>query len=222
MSRDTDSLLDSEAGRLPGILMLVGIVVFLVTVFTPTVLHDYFDTDVLEEQIAVIEGARTEWRIVWLVLAVGSTLLGLGLWQFSKALRDKVSDERDRMIVQGAGILGLVAQAGYALVGVYNAFASPKSSAEGPAGGDAPFLFWIYVLTLLLALAGFAFIVTRIKLRRWMAILLAVIVVLHLLQLVLTGDIVPLSIYLLLVPIAIALIARPLGQRPVAVAAAPA
>ena len=50
MSLNTDNALDSEAGRLPGILMLVGIMVFLVTVFVPTVLHDYFDADGLSKK----------------------------------------------------------------------------------------------------------------------------------------------------------------------------
>ncbi len=218
---DTERTMNADVGRGPGVLMLAGIVTFLVVVFSPTVLIDFFNADDAAAQAAVIEGARLEWTVVWLVLAAATLLLGFGLWKLASALRVQAGDDQTRSIARGAGILALVGQAGYAAVGIYGIVVSPARAVEGPAGGS-PLLLWSYVFVLLLALSGFAYVLLRLRLRRWMSILLAVIVVLHLLQLVLTGDIVPLSIYLLLMPIAIALIVRPLGQQRLAVAAAPA
>jgi len=151
---------------------------------------------------------------------LGAMLVGFGLLQFASVLRKVALDERSRSIARAAGILSIAAQAGYVIVGIYHMFASPMSIAEG----DSIFIteFWVYVIALLLALAGFAVLLMRIKLRRWMAVLLTVLVTLHFLQLVLTGTFLPVTVYLLLLPIGIALVARPMGQRGEAVAAAPA
>jgi hypothetical protein len=195
--------------RLAGYLISIGSLAFVINAFSWWSLADFFEATTDNERIAALEAARTEFAISSLIFGLAAALVGIGLWQLTGSLRARLEIGSWGAIAILAGVFGLLTGVFYLFVGVFNVVASPEAIVDAPTWS-----FAIYLFSMVLAMTGVALCLLRIGHMRWAAWVLIVGAALHLGQYVITGDVVPLTMYVFILPAGIALIRRPVHQEP--------
>ena len=196
----------SREARLPGYFLTVGSLLFLVNAFSWWSLGDFFDAETDEERIAALEAVEAQFTIQGLIFGVAAVLTGWGMWLLADALRQRLDDGGWKAVARWAGVFGLVSGFVLLLFGIITAFSTAEAIVEFPIFG-----FYVYLVVMVLAMAGLGLCLLRVKHLRWAAWILLFGAAMHVVQVAVTGDVLPLTMYAFVLPAGIGLIRRPVA-----------
>ena len=154
-----------------GVLLIIGSIVFLASIFNPYMIGYFDNADDNEAQLTHLEDNRTGWTIANVGSAVGSVIAGAGLVMLALMIRDF----SDRSWHVQAGYLSAVLMTIAALLWIYVTYNRVVPSPEEVVrDSNSLWGFFAYTLFMLIAIVAVGVVLFHSRYLRWTGLFVAI------------------------------------------------
>lgn len=163
------SSISASSLRLACLVLLIGSVAFFVGIAFP-VITDFFEADGDKEaQLAVVEDNLAQFRLAWVLIGLGTSVAGLGLWLWGRALASATTGRRATAATVAAWMGAFGVPTGFARA------IPPFSSAEAAvdAGGWEEVWYIAYSLATTISMLILGWLILKSTIPTWTGVLFA-------------------------------------------------
>ena len=189
-----------------GILLIIGSVIFLVSVFNPYMFRFFDNPDDPQAQISAIADYRVGWTIANIGTAVGSVIIAIGMFMLMRLIRDFSNQSWHTQLSNWSTILMGIAATVWVIV-TYTRIVPPAEQVVMDT--QLSWAFDVYTLLILISIVMMGVVLFQSRYLRWVGLVVAVLEVLTVMMFL------PLTHYVMTLVIGIAmLLSKPTPTDP--------
>lgn len=182
--------------RLPGLLLILGLIVFVMAVM-PAGTREFFEAEDDAEAIAAIENNEGAWQLSNLLFSLGGLLSAAGLVMLARRIGQASTDPTIQMISKATSAMAILGVLIWVMLSIGRMVSSPEANvleSEAPSWYD-PAWFVVYSILTLLAIIAVGYLLFRSGYPRLLGGFVFLFGILLLVSLIVSGDGVPLAYY---------------------------